>query len=64
MSWITDAGRRFWQAYCEGLEMSCPLHEPTVHTSMAEKLAQRFCERDRPHDAAARPATAGQSTVH
>ncbi|MFM2372460.1 MAG: hypothetical protein RIS85_2182, partial [Pseudomonadota bacterium] len=28
MSWITDAGRRFWQAYCEGLEMSCPLHAP------------------------------------
>lgn len=25
MRWLSDAGRRFWQAYCQGLEMSCPM---------------------------------------
>lgn len=49
MRWITDAGLRFWQAYREGLEMSCP-----VHNRMADALADRLCERDRNYDAAAR----------
>lgn len=25
MRWISDAGRRLWRAYCQGLEMSCPV---------------------------------------
>lgn len=64
MSWITDAGRRFWQAYCEGLEMSCPLHAPKPGGSIADKLAERFCERDRNHDGAARSVGAEQPTLH
>ena len=26
MDWISDMGRRFWQAYTDGLAMSCPMH--------------------------------------
>lgn len=26
MSWVSSMGRRFWQAYSEGLVMTCPLH--------------------------------------
>ncbi|MEL0210522.1 MAG: hypothetical protein VW891_08070, partial [Novosphingobium sp.] len=60
MRWITDAGLRFWQAYREGLEMSCP-----VHIRIAEALAERLCERDQPHDTAALAAMAEQQlTVH
>ncbi|SCY58365.1 hypothetical protein SAMN05660666_02117 [Novosphingobium aromaticivorans] len=59
MSWIADAGRRFWQAYCEGLEMSCP-----VHNRIADRIADRFCERDRNHDGAARSSGAELPTVH
>ena len=43
MSWITDASRRLWQAYCEGLEMSCPVQR------VDQWLA---CARDEKHDAA------------
>ncbi len=25
MSWISQASRKLWQAYCQGLEMSCPV---------------------------------------
>ena len=56
---ITDAGLRFWQAYREGLEMSCP-----VHNRIAEALAERLCERDRPHDSSAHVAGAEQPTLH
>lgn len=64
MRWIADAGMRFWQAYREGLEMSCPLHN-----HMAEAVADRLvmttpCERDRNHDAAALAAATGSQTVH
>ncbi|MGE8132276.1 hypothetical protein ACQKO5_01615 [Novosphingobium subterraneum] len=60
MRWITDAGLRFWQAYREGLEMSCP-----VHNRIAETLADRLCDRDQPHDTAALAAIAEQQiTVH
>lgn len=24
--WVSTMGRRFWQAYSEGLVMTCPLH--------------------------------------
>lgn len=24
--WVSKMGRRFWQAYSEGLVMTCPLH--------------------------------------
>lgn len=46
MRWFTDASVRLWQAYCEGLEMSCP-----VHNRLADSWAERLCERDRNHDA-------------
>jgi hypothetical protein len=26
MSWVSIMGRRVWQAYTEGLAMTCPLH--------------------------------------
>jgi len=59
MRWITDAGLRFWQAYREGLEMSCP-----VHNRMADSVAQRMCERDRNHDDPARRIGQEPSTLH
>ncbi|HQS96909.1 hypothetical protein [Novosphingobium sp. 17-62-19] len=59
MRWITDAGLRFWQAYREGLEMSCP-----VHNRMADALAERLCERDRNHDAAMSHTGPDRSTLH
>jgi hypothetical protein len=63
MRWITDAGLRFWQAYREGLEMSCP-----VHNHMADALADRLCERDRKHDGSARTGRSAieqdRSTLH
>ena len=59
MRWITDAGLRFWQAYREGLEMSCP-----VHSRIAEAMAERLCERDRPHDEAEFAIAGQQPTVH
>ena len=59
MRWFTDAGVRFWQAYCEGLEMSCP-----VHNRMADALAERICERDRNHDVTNRNDGQQSSTLH
>lgn len=59
MRWITDAGLRFWQAYREGLEMSCP-----VHNRWADTLAERLCERDRNHDSAIKHTGPDRSTLH
>lgn len=33
MDWISDFGRRFWQAYQEGLVMSCPIHRAAADRS-------------------------------
>lgn len=58
MSWITDASRRLWQAYCQGLEMSCPVQR------VDQWLA---CARDEPHDAtrtAARIVKDTDPTMH
>ncbi|MFC4191896.1 hypothetical protein ACFQFS_16905 [Novosphingobium lubricantis] len=52
MNWITAAGRRFWQAYSQGLELSCP---------MRRTLAVRVAERNRKHDAA---SNAGPAPEH
>lgn len=43
MSWISEASRRLWQAYRQGLEMSCPVQR------LDQWLA---CARDETHDAA------------
>lgn len=59
MRWITDAGLRLWQAYREGLEMSCP-----VRNRLADTLAERLCERDRNHDASARLPGSAETTLH
>lgn len=63
MRWLSEAGRRFWQAYCEGLEMSCPVQRSD------QWLA---CERDgnqAPAGDAARSAnrtatTGREPTIH
>lgn len=58
MSWITDASRRLWQAYCQGLEMSCPVQR------VDQWLA---CARDETHDAtltAARIVKDTEPTMH
>lgn len=58
MRWISDASRRFWQAYCQGLEMSCPV----------QRLDQwQACARGGRQDAArdiARAIGATKRTVH
>lgn len=58
MSWITDASRRLWQAYCQGLEMSCPV----------QRVDQwQACARDETHDAtrtAARIVKDTEPTMH
>jgi hypothetical protein len=58
MSWITVAGRRLWQAYCQGLEMSCPVQR------VDQWLA---CARDETHDLAhnaARTVKDSERTLH
>lgn len=58
MRWISEAGRRFWQAYCQGLEMSCPV----------QRLDQwQACARDGNQEAAgdaARAIGGKQRTIH
>ncbi len=58
MSWISVAGRRLWQAYCQGLEMSCPVQR------VDQWLA---CARDETHELAqnaGRAAKETRSTLH
>lgn len=58
MSWISVAGRRLWQAYCQGLEMSCPMQRGD------QWLA---CARDETHDLAqnaGRAAKESRNTLH
>lgn len=33
MDWISHFGRRFWQAYQEGLVMPCPIHRAAADRS-------------------------------
>lgn len=58
MRWISEAGRRFWQAYCQGLEMSCPVQR------VDQWLA---CARDGSQDGAgdaARSINGTKRTIH
>ena len=36
--WVSDMGRRFLQAYTEGLAMSCPMHRCDMDSDMASSL--------------------------
>ena len=41
MSWVSTIGRRFLQAYSEGLVMTCPLHRAgDIETSMPAAIDQ------------------------
>jgi hypothetical protein len=59
MSWVSSMGRRFLQAYSEGLVMTCPMHRGAAdHGLDAGKLPAAI---DRPQDnvrAALRPEVA------
>ncbi|MBB3860323.1 hypothetical protein GGQ88_001589 [Novosphingobium hassiacum] len=57
MNWLTEASRRLWQAYREGLEMNCPFRRVDAHLA---------CERDTNHEAArnVRPIQAAEPTLH
>lgn len=49
MRWISEASRLLWQAYCQGLELSCP----------SQRLDQwQACARDGKQDAAGDSAQA------
>ncbi|WP_353227100.1 hypothetical protein [Novosphingobium sp.] len=36
--WVSDMGRRFLQAYTEGLAMSCPMHRSDMDSDMAASV--------------------------
>jgi hypothetical protein len=43
MDWISDFGRRFWQAYQEGLVMSCPVHRAAADRAAEKPRATSVC---------------------
>ncbi len=57
MSWFTTASMRLWQAYREGLEMSCPMRRIDGHLA---------CARDSLYEAArdVRSVKPADPTVH
>lgn len=40
MDWFSTMGRRFWQAYTEGLAMNCPMHRCSGQTPAHIDLRQ------------------------
>ncbi len=57
MSWVSTMGRRFLQAYSEGLVMTCPMHRAEVLNASSAPAAI-----DQPQDnvqASLRPEYAG-----
>ncbi len=61
MSWLTEASRRLWQAYCEGLEMNCPMRRIS-----AGEDGHLACERDTNYEASrdARSIQTAEPTLH
>lgn len=59
MRWITDAGLRLWQAYLDGLKMSCPAHDGADDT-----LESWPCNRDRKPDVSTRNHGQKEATLH
>lgn len=63
MRWLSDAGRRFWQAYCEGLEMSCPVQRADQWLACARDGNQEAA-RDDERSGHSNPAQGSGVTFH